>query len=96
MKTETLDLVTLSPSEKSVNLCDFLTSLIEKDKDITDFVVSTEVLTLIEMSSSYYMGFTPPQAGSTGKFKGIKIILDNYQEPNTLKICYKTNLINVI
>ena len=96
MKTETLDLVTLSPSEKSVKLCDFLTSLIEKDKDITDFVVSTEVLTLIEMSSSYYKGFTPPQDGSTGKFKGIKIILDNYQEPNTLKICYKTNVINVI
>lgn len=95
METETLNLVTLSPSEKSVKLCDFLTSLIEKDKDITDFVVSTEVLTLIEMSSSY-KGFTPPQAGSTGKFKGIKIILDNYQEPNTLKICYKTNLINVI
>lgn len=92
---ETLDLVTLSPSEKSVKLCDFLTSLIEKDKDITDFVVSLEVLTLIEMSSSY-KGFTPPQAGSTGKFKGIKIILDNYQEPNTVKICYKTNLINVI
>jgi hypothetical protein len=95
MKTETLDLVTLSPSEKSVKVCDFLTTLIEKDGDITDFVVSTEVLTLIEMSSSY-KGFTPSQVGSTGKFKGIKIILDNYQEPNTIKMCYKTNLINII
>jgi len=94
MKTETLDLVTLSPSEKSVKLCDFLTSLIEKNEDITDFVVSTEVLTLIEMSSSY-KGFTPSQVGSTGKFKGVKIIHDNYQEVNTLKICYKTNLFNI-
>ena len=74
MKTETLDLVTLSPSEKSVKLCDFLTSLIEKDKDITDFVVSTEVLTLIEMSSSY-MGFTPTPAGRTGKLKVLKLYL---------------------
>ena len=96
MKTEILDLIRLSPSEKSVKLCDFLTSLIEKDKDITDFVVSTEVLTLIEMSSSYHKGFTPPQAGSTGKFKGIKIILDPYQETNTIKKCYKTDVMGVI
>jgi hypothetical protein len=95
MKIETLDLVTLSPSEKSVKLCDFLTSLIEKNENITDFVVSPEVLRLIEMSSSY-KGFTPSQVGSTGKFKGIKIILDNYQVTNTLKICYKINLFNVI
>lgn len=95
MKTETLDLVTLSPSEKSVKLCDFLTSLIEKNEDITDFVVSTEVLTLIEMSSSY-KGFTTSQVGFTGKFKDIKIIHDKYQEPNTLKTCHKIKLFNVI
>jgi len=95
MEIKTLDLVTLSPSEKSVKLCDFLTSLIENDNDITDFVVSPETLTLIEMSSSY-KGFSPSQLGSTGKFKGVKIILDSYQEPNTIKKCYKTNLVNIV
>jgi len=95
MKTETLDLVTLSPSEKSVKVCDFLKTLIENDSDITDFIVSPEVLFLIEMSSSY-KGFSPSQVGSTGKFKGIKIILDSYQEPNTIKKSYKTDLMGVI
>jgi hypothetical protein len=57
--------------------------------------VSPEVLTLIEMSSSY-KGFSPSQVGSTGKFKGIKIILDSYQESNTIKKSYKTDLMGVI
>jgi len=95
MKTETLNLVTLSPSEKSVKVCDFLNTLIENDNDITDFIVPPEVLSLIEMSSSY-KGFSPSQVGSTGKFKGIKIILDPYQETNTIKKCYKTDVMGVI
>ena len=63
-----------------------------KSNGISDFDTIVTDITMETQTSGLWM----IRKIHKDEFKGIKIILDNYQEPNTLKICYKTNLINVI